>query len=207
MNEIHKGKKYTITTDGITAEKSDGRSKRSMKYYPERDIAALAGEVDELTAWQILSDVAKQAKDLKTPISPEHIFIDGDGFILSEWSESHDIKFIAPEGYSDVWALAATVFYVYLGCHVFQGLGGKGQTKTAPIPTLRKELPELSGLIIKCLDFNPRNRPTMTEIVKSTEGNIARCLSARQKFPPLKKYATNIITVDDIETYWPEEMY
>lgn len=206
MIEIHKGKKYTITTDGIIAEKSDGNNIRRMKYYPERDIAAIAGEIEELTAWQILHDVAKQAKDSETPISPEHIFIDGSGFILSEWSNSRDEKFNAPEGYSHVWALAATVFYNYLGCHVFQGLGGKGQTKTAPIPTLRCELPELSNLIIRCLDFNPDKRPSMTEIIRITEENIERCKSQQNDFPPLKKVPETVINADEIDTYWPEEM-
>lgn len=206
MVEIYKGKKYIITTDGLTAEKSDGSVTRSMKYYPERDITALAGEIDELTAWQIFHDVARQIKDSKTPISPEHIFIDGGGFVLSEWSESFDERFIAPEGYSQVWALAATVFYTYLGCHVFQGLGGKGQTKTAPIPTLRRELPELSELIIRCLDFNPGKRPDMTEIAGIAEENINRCKSQLSDFPPLKKISENTITADEIDAYWPEEM-
>lgn len=206
MVEIHKGKIHTITADGITAEKSDGSNIRRMKYYPERDIEALAGEIDELTAWQIMIDVAKQAKDSATPISPEHILIDGGGFILSEWSESHDERFTAPEGYSPVWALAATIFYTYLGCHVFQGLGGRGQTKTAPIPTLRRELPELSTLIIRCLDFNPSKRPGMSEIVKIAETNIKRCKANLSDFPPLRKVSENTITADEIDTYWPEEM-
>lgn len=206
MVEIHKGKKYTITTDGITAEKSDGNNIRRMKYYPERDITAIAGEIDEVTAWQIMSDVAKQSKDTNTPIAPEHIFIDGDGFVLSEWSDSEDERFIAPEGYSPVWALAATVFYVYLGCHVFQGLGGRGQTKTAPIPTLRRELPELSNLIIRCLDFDPTKRPEMSEVITISEDNSKRCKTIRSDFPPLRKASENVITADEIDIYWPEEM-
>lgn len=204
--EIHRGKIYIITTDGINAEKSDGSIVRRMKYYSERDISAIAGEIDELMAWQIMCDVASQAPNSKTPISPEHIFIDGKHFVLSEWSESEDERFTAPEGYSSVWALAATVFYVYLGCHVFQGLGGKGQSKTAPIPTLRRELPELSNFIIRCLDFNPENRPNMSEIEKVAESNINRCESVRDEFPPLKKVDENKITADEIDTYWPEEM-
>lgn len=206
MEEIHKGTIFTITTDGVTAEKSDGSSTRSMKYYPERDITVLAGEIDELTGWQIFNDVAKQAGDTKTPISPEHVFIEGNGFILSEWSESQDSKFVAPEGYSQVWALAATVFYTYLGCHVFQGLGGKGQTKTTPIPTLRRALPALSNLIIRCLDFNPSKRPDMIEIAEIAESNIERCKANMNVFPPLKRIAENPLTADEIDAYWPEEM-
>lgn len=206
MVEIHKGKIYTITTDGTTAEKTDGNNIRIMKYYPERDITAIAGEIDELTAWQIMSDVATLSKDTKTPIAPEHIFIDGDGFVLSEWSDSEDERFIAPEGYSPVWALAATVFYVYLGCHVFQGLGGRGQTKTTLIPTLRRELPELSNLIIRCLDFDPTKRPEMSEVITISEDNAKRCKTIRNDFPALRKVSENVITADEIDTYWPEEM-
>lgn len=204
--EIHKGKKYTIITDGITAEKSDGSSVRNMKYYPERDISALAGEIDELTAWQIFHDVARQVPDSGVPVCPEHILIDGNSFILSEWSESKDERFIAPEGYSAEWALAATVFYVFLGCHVFQGLGGRGQTATAPIPTLRKELPGLSDLIIRCLDYNSADRPGMSEIAEIAEDNIKRCESRSNGFPPLKKFPENMITADEIDTYWPENI-
>ena len=206
MEDIHIGKTYKITTDGVTAEKTDGKSVRTMKYYPERDIAAIAGEIDELTAWQILRDVADQIGTTDTPIAPEHIFIDGDRFVLSEWSGSEDPRFVAPEGYSPVWALGASVFYVYLGCHVFHGLGGKGQTKTAPIPTLRRGLPDLSRIIIRCLDFNPANRPKPGEVSKIAADNIRRCKSSHSDFPPLKKNTNNPITADEIDAYWPEEM-
>lgn len=206
MTEIHKGDKYTITTDGIDAVKSDGSNVRHMKYYPERDIAAIAGEIDELAAWQIMADVANAPENTNTPVSPRHILIDGDRFVLSGWSGSHDGRFTAPEGYSPVWALAATVFYTFLGCHVFQGLGGKGQTKTAPVPTLRRELPELSNLIIRCLDFNPKSRPSMAEIAKTADENIRRCRAMQKDFPPLKKVTDTEITADEIDSYWPEEM-
>lgn len=206
MTEIHKGEKYSITTDGITAEKSDGSDTRKMKYYPERDIAAIAGEIDELTAWQIMADVAAQAQNSKTPISPEHIFIDGDRFVLSEWSASEDARFTAPEGYSPVWALAATTFFVYLGCHVFQGLGGRGQTTTAPIPTLRRRLPELSNLLIRCLDFNPANRPALEEIEKIAKVNVYRLMRNPGYNQPKEKASETTITADELDAYWPEEM-
>ena len=207
MIELHRGNKYTVTADGITAEKSDGVGVRKMKYYPERDIAALAGEIDELTAWQILYDVARQSEGSATPISPEHIFIDGDGFILSQWSSSHDERYTAPEGYSPVWALAATVFHTYLGCDVFQGLGGRGQTENAPVPTLRRELPQLSRLIVGCLDFHPGNRPEMADIIKTAQENMARCKAGQKDVPPLKKLSENIVSGDETDVYWPEEMY
>lgn len=206
---IHKGKKYTIETDGINAVKSDGSSSRSMKYYPERDVSAIAGEIDELTAWKILHDTASQMTAPgadKIPVSPDHILIDGDGFLLAEWSESFDQRFIAPEGYSPVWALGASVFYIFLGCHVFQGLGGKGQTPSAPVPCLRREMPELSNLISRCLDFDPANRPAVKEIIRLAHESIKRCESKKQLTPPVKPYGTFQVSKDQLDILWPENI-
>lgn len=206
MEQFYKGDRFCISTDGVAAEKTDGKNSRRMKYYPERDIEAIAGEIDELTAWKILGDIALQASKSGTPISPSHVFIDGPGFVLSEWSESLDRRFMAPEGYSEVWALAATVFYVFLGCHVFQGLGGRGQTPTSPIPVIRKNLTELSSLIVRCLDFNPKLRPSLTEIVELADYNITRCRGMGNELPRKNIYNPNKITADEIDSCWPEEM-
>lgn len=203
---IHKGEKYTISTDGRVAEKSDGVTRRTMKYYAERDAAAIAGEIDEPTAWQILHDIAAQAAGTAVPISPDHILIDGPRFTLSEWSAGHDTRFTAPEGYCPVWALGASVFHLYLGCHVFQGLGGMGQTATAPVPVLRRELPELSDIICRCLSHDPAVRPTLTEIETTAAKNLTRATNTIQTYPPLKSARQDATPTDDIDTFWPEEM-
>lgn len=203
---IHKGKKYTIECKGDVAEKTDGKSIRRMRYYPERDASALAGEIDELTAWRLLRDISRQASVSKTPISPEHILIDGEEFILSEWSESSDDRFNAPEGYEPVWALAASVFQIFLGCHVFQGMGGRGQSSTAPVPVLRRELPELSTLIARSLSYITGNRPTLREIEEIAEANVSRCESLKTEFPPRKEVSSHSIPSDELDKYWPEEM-
>lgn len=174
------------------------------KEYPEGSASVLAGEIDELTAWQILHDVA--ADKSKTPISPENIMIDGIGFALSDVGNKPNPLFTAPESYDAVWALGASVFYIFLGCHVFQGQGGRSQRATTPIPMLRKELPELSQLIARCLEFNPKNRPVMAEIVTISESNIARCKACRSEFPPLKTKDDAPLPLDEIDKYWPEEM-
>lgn len=201
---IHKGNKYTITADGITARKSDGTSTREMKYFPERDASAIAGEIDELTAWRILRDIAAQISGMKTPVSPEHILIDGEGFVLSEWSRSIDPRYTAPEGYEPVWALASTLFFIFLGCDVFQGLGGRVQGKETPIPTLRRELPQLSRLIVRCLDCNPKLRPSLSEIKATAQENLDRCLREKSEFPPLKQEAGATVHSDEIDILWPE---
>lgn len=204
---IHKGKKYTITAEGNVAFKSDGKSSKKMKNFPERDINPIAGEIDEITAWIILRDIATQLSEFSTtPVIPEHIFIDGNSFKLSEWSGSTDKRFIAPEGYDPVWALGATVFYTFLGCYVFQGLGGEGQTLMTPIPTLRRDLPELSRLIVTCLNFSPQQRPSLQEIIGTASINIERCKSIQSEFPPLKMADTHAEQIYDIDSYWPEEM-
>lgn len=204
---LHKGNKYEITTSGENAIKSDGNNIRRMRFYPERDAYNISGEIDELTAWLILRDISGQAQHLGTPISPDHILISREGFHLAEWSESMDRKFIAPEGYSHVWALGASVFRIFLGCDVFQGLGGKGQTKSSPVPSLRRELPELSSIISLCLGFDPLQRPLLEEIKSISDKNIQRCLARHDDFPPLKPAEIIPVSLDDIDKYWPEEMY
>ena len=203
---IHKGEKYEITSSGETASKSDGTTVRTMKFYPERDLYSISGEIDQLTAWRIFHDISREAMKVKAPISPDHILIDGDGFKISEWSESTDPRFIAPERYSPVWALGASVFFAFLGCHVFQGLGGKGETATSPIPTLRRELPELSGLIARCLAYNPESRPSLQEIAEISKENMARCKSILSQYPPQKAIITDTIKQDEIELLWPDEI-
>lgn len=203
---IHKGDKYTITSSGDVVTKTDGTTIRIMKFYPERDSYNISGAIDELTAWSIMHDIAYQAQTIDTPVSPDHIMIDKDGFHLSEWSESKDPRFIAPEGYSSVWALGASIFQVFLGCHVFQGLGGKGQSVSAPVPTLRKNLPELSSVIAKCLDYDPINRPSLKELESISAENITRCKLRLSEFPPLKSTENQSISTHEIDLFWPDEM-
>lgn len=203
---IHKGPTYTIVADGSTAEKSDGKDVRRMRFYPERDAGALAGEIDELTAWTILRDIAADSRTSVTPISPEHILISGDGFILAPWSESRDPRFTAPEGYDPVWALAASVFYIFLGTYPFQGLGGKAQTPSAPVPTLRRGLPELSAIISRALSHSSRLRPSVGEIVACADRNIERCRNERTEFPPLRQTESYVADSGDLDRIWPEKM-
>lgn len=204
---IHKGDRYTITASGETAEKTDGKTTLRMKFFPQRDAEALAGEIDELTAWTLLRDIATQCRNTATPVSPAHILITDDGFTLAEWSRSHDGRFTAPEGYDPVWALAASLFFIFLGTYPFQGLGGKGQTRTAPVPTLRRALPELSRLVNRCLSHDPARRPSLDEINYSAEANIARCRRNQSEFPPLRVSAPPAAAGTRSDTAWPENFY
>lgn len=171
---IHKGEKYTIELEGSKAVKRCGDYRREMTYFPERDAGSIAGEIDEKDAWQLLLDMANGVATCKTPVSPSHLLITPSGFLLSEWSESHDPAYTAPEGYSPVWAIGATLFFLFMGCKVFHGMGGAGQTVTTPVPTMRRELPELSGFIAGCLAFEPEKRPTLAQIKHIAEENLVR---------------------------------
>lgn len=207
---IYQSDKHTISTDGRQACKSSGEQTMHMPFYPERDASALAGEVDEMTAWRLLANMAEPPAQLSssspTPtIQPDHIFINGEDFVASPWSSSHDAQFEAPDGYDPVWALGASVFYLVLGCHVFQGLGGKGQTPSAPIPYLRRDMPELSDLISRCLSFDPKKRPAMEEILEIARRNFNRCASTAPSCPSLKKKENTIATADELDTAWPED--
>lgn len=183
-----------------------GNATGSMAWYPERDADALAGDIDELTAWTLICDIAAEMRDSGTPVSPRHILIDGAGFRLSELATSHDARFTAPEGYSAVWALGATVFYLFMGCHVFQGLGGKVQTAATPVPVLRRELPELSETVARCLDFSPSRRPDTEELTRIARANIERCKKTAREFPPLREAPAKVYGHDETERLWPEEM-
>ena len=202
---IHKSDKYTITTDGITAVKTGPEGAREMPFFPERDVEAVAGEIDELTAWQLLYDLAVQAPVLQTPVMPSHIFIDGNGFRLSEWSASEDSRFTAPEGYCKIWAIGATVFFLFMGCHVFHGLGGKGQTSTTPIPKLRKDLDDLNRIVEKCLRYRKEERASFEELMTVARINRER-LSNRAIRGPKRKVRKSGPSSTTLDELWPEVM-
>ena len=204
---LHYGDKYTITTEEIDGQlravKTDGERKLTMPYYPERDSSALAGSIDEVTVWSILRDIAKSLPS-ETPVSPEHILIDGDNSVLSEWSRSHDVRFNAHEGYSDIWALGASVFSLLIACDVFNGRGGAMQTATTPIPRISSADSDLSDTVAACLAYNPADRPTADEIVKLAESALQRYGQLKNE-PKLKSFVSHA-SVDELDLLWPEEM-
>lgn len=206
MKTIYKGEKYEITTDGIRAYKTGGTTKREMPFFPERDIEALAGDIDEETAWRIVLAVANGWEEKPTPINPAHILIADEGFMVSEWSESTDNRFEAPEGYCAVWALGATTFYMTMGCHVFHGLGGKAQTPSTPVPLLRKDYPELNALVGACLQYEKAKRPEMGSIAGIALKNIERLGKMSQERRKKKNIENGQEGRTELENLWPDEM-
>ncbi|MDE6311187.1 MAG: hypothetical protein K2L96_05145 [Muribaculaceae bacterium] len=211
---IHQGEKYTIHAergaDGTLRALKRGvdGSCREEKFYPERDCSAMAGDTDEYTAWEIIRDIAAQLDEgCLVPVEPSHIMIAGSGsFELCEWSHSHDPRFTAPEGYEPIWALGASIFYLVLGCPVFQGGGGAYQHATTPVPMMRRNASELSALVGKCLCFKPSDRPSVKEIKAAAEEALKRLDSVpparalKHKQPGLRN------AVDSLDSLWPEKM-
>ena len=79
-----------------------------LEAYPEGTAEGFAGYCDELTAWQIIVDVAMELKSHYNPseakeacswvdVSPKCIAINGSGFTLVRLSNSHDDAFMPPE--------------------------------------------------------------------------------------------------------------
>ena len=79
-----------------------------LEAYPEGTAEGFAGYCDELTAWQMIVDVATELKSHYNPseakeacswvdVSPKCIAINGSGFTLVRLSNSHDDAFTPPE--------------------------------------------------------------------------------------------------------------
>lgn len=213
MKIINKGAKYTIYL-----EKCDGTERvckvgvgtpdRYSEYFPERDIAPLAGTMSEKDLWSLISDIVPEIDRSSSKISPQHIFIKNDGhFTLSPYSESDDERFRAPEGYDPIWALGATIFFMVLEVPVFNGYGGRFQKFDTPIPFVRRNMKELSEVVAKCLKYTPLERPSKEDILSIANLNLERLAKSLSKRNIKKNSTSSISHIDvNIDKIWPEKM-
>lgn len=182
--------------------------------------ADLAGHCTEMTAWKVLSDVATELKDGDTSrlISPSAIRIADNGcFVLTSQTDAAGQSSIyeAPEAInsqrtanSAVWSLAASIFYMVMGCNVMNGKGGAAQHRQSKVPYMRTEMPELSELIQQCLHYNPAQRPTLQTLVETAAIHYKQWQTTVSRGPQFKK-AVQQDAADDASTapdFWPEEM-
>lgn len=174
--------------------------------YPEGPASALAGEIDEKTAWQILHDIARCALTSRVAICPDTIFIDNDGFSLNNNDRADNSLYTAPEGYSAPWALAASVFFIFMGIDIFHERGGSAQTAGTLIPIMRQGLDSLNSIIADSLNFNPENRPTLESIAAIAEKELQQLASAKSESGQTHTPAPAFPTDDNLEKYWPEIM-
>lgn len=174
--------------------------------YPEGPASALAGEIDEKTAWQILHDIARCALTSRVAICPDTIFIDNDGFSLDNNDRADNSLYTAPEGYSAPWALAASVFFIFMGIDIFHGRGGSAQTVGTLIPIMRQGLDTLNSIIADSLSFDPKRRPTLESIAGVAEKELHRLAATKEECEQSPKTAPVLPTDDNLEKYWPEIM-
>jgi serine/threonine protein kinase len=163
-------------------------------------------------------------------IKPSNILWNGDMFILSDFSccqkindkksgtspscndDKSSYRFDAPELFdgervveSDIWSLGATVFYLYMGCHVFNGLGGRSQKRESPLPYMRRTLPELSNLISQCLSYDCSQRPTVDDVVRIAKEQNLQCLS-KKLIRSIKIHENNVTETIINSDFWPDQM-
>lgn len=180
----------------------------------------LAGHCNELTAWRILRDVSDTLlTNTSLPVSPYLIEINDDGgFSITQTTGPTDTGgFAAPEQVkgtateaSAVWSLAASVFYIVMGCQVMNGKGGTAQHETSKLPYMRSALPLLSETIQQCLQFHPELRPSLREINTLATRQFDLCNDIVKKGPKIQEKKSQqdaAGTISGMELdFWPEVM-
>lgn len=202
-----------------------------LPYCEGRSVDGVAAHFTENMIWKLIMNISYALSAIHESgyahldVKPSNILWDGKQFILSDFgacmkpdamkkyataTDTSSYRFDAPELHrqpcpaSDMWSLGATIFYLYMGCHVFNGLGGRSQHKDSPIPYMRKSLPKLSQLVRKCLDVDPSCRPSsrqVYEIASETVDTIAAIPIERPH-----KYVKNNFSILHENEFWSDAM-
>lgn len=91
------------------------------------------------------------------------------GYMGPERHEKATMNKIIPE--SDIWSVGAMVYEIITGDLPFGDRGGMIQDKDEPIPQLPKSFKDkkIRTLVSQCLDADPINRPTASDIIMELE--------------------------------------
>ena len=202
-----------------------------LPYCEGRSVDGMAAYFSERMIWKLIEEVSGALAEIHSKgyahfdIKPSNILWNGQKFMLSDFgacmslgdvssgkgtADASSYRFDAPEfntrccAASDVWSLGATIFYLYMGCHVFNGLGGKAQHPGSPVPFMRKSQSKLSLLVQNCLDFDHCKRPTSKVINEIAQNELMRlkCLSPKRN---LRHDADRNIGLVNAE-FWPDQM-
>ena len=209
----------------------EGHSIIVFPYCEGRSVDCVAGHVSVRMIWRLIHDICSaldcihSAGYIHHNVNPSNILWDGKLFLLTGFSlcspshscmdDKHSIcrnshRFTAPEvlpdasSMTDVWSLGATIFHLYMGSFVFNGLGGRAQHYGSPLPYMRKSLPALSNLVQQCLSFNPDDRPTAHEIYGLARMELDKVLSVNEG----RKLKKSIIPYSNERKadFWSDEM-
>jgi serine/threonine protein kinase len=121
-------------------------------------------------------------------IKPDNVLIDNEGnYVLTDFGitgqADKEIKggtpaYMAPDFFNgqrriatpetDIWALGASIFELITGDVPFGEDGGKAQSKGVKVPVLPKVFKNktIRRIVYRCLDFNPKNRPSAEDILQ-----------------------------------------
>lgn len=202
-----------------------------LPYCEGRSVDCVAGHVNVRMIWQLIYNIGSaldcihSAGYIHFNVNPSNILWDGKQFLLTGFSvcsSSHFCKdgklpmcinshrFTAPEDISDasamadIWSLGSTIFHLYMGSYVFNGLGGHAQHKGSPLPYMRKSLPALSNLVQRCLAFISDERPTAREICELARMELDKIRYVKEE-RKLKKSITSY-SKEREKDFWPDEM-
>lgn len=208
-----------------------GRPVIVMPLCAGRSVDGVSGCMSEAQIWKLLYDVSGALAEVHKAgyghfdIKPSNILWSGKDFIVSDFgscrriatsdggdtaSDKSSFRFDAPEiargeyrPAGDIWSLGASAFFLYMGTYVFNGLGGRAQKRTSPLPYMRKSMPELSELICRCLSWESGARPSAEEIADTAFAQMKRCGAARSERPlkPEKRDAGHAVS-----EFWPDRM-
>lgn len=169
-----------------------------------RSVESLAGYASERQAWHLLADIASALDALHSTgiahgnVYAENILWDGERFLLTGFSSARSVG-DGGRPADDIWQLGATIFYLCMGCHVFNGMGMKVQRPTSPLPYMRKSMPRLSETVQRCLSYD--GRISAKELVAmANKGRETYTTDDRQH--KVNTVSTRQLKVD----FWPDEM-
>ena len=190
-----------------------------------RSVDNAAGYYSEQATWKLILDISSAIAYLHSgnfchaDIKPSNILRRDKDFFLADFGSCFEMGtntsagdvssyiYSAPEknrtSESDIWSLGASVFFLVTGTQVFGGLGGKAQKRDSVIPFLRRSMPELSEFVIRCLAFEPSDRPTAVEAISLAESNLCR-LSETKAIRPKRNGV--LPGRNEYEDFWPETM-
>ena len=178
----------------------------------------IAGYTTPRTVWKMMADLTADWKAGRLDsVVPEAISIDGDRFVLSATATNEATAFSAPEVFSqkgntaaadrqaaEVWTIGALAFYTLMGMHVFEGKGGLTQTAHTIVPRIGSQHcpAAMSQLVYRCLSFDPKARPSMSELHQAA----TEALKEKSKAPKRLVTATGNTYSSSLVSFWPEEM-
>lgn len=167
-----------------------------------RSVKSIGGEVGEFALWNMLRDISAALAVIHSKgsahgsIRPSHILYTGKEFVITQPKAMSYYKIT-----DDIWDVGATIFFMCMGCHVFQGHGRKAQKKDSPLPYMRKSMPELSEIVRNCLDINVKQRPTAEWLFAISNDKLLNWVPRKREFRRTERHNINIAT-----DFWPDEM-